>query len=406
MIACRACNGERCSVVVDLGHHPLADRFLTESMLELPETTYPLHVYWCADCGYAGLVHASSATERYVDQPYSYTASNSATSDGHFVDLAQEIANKSLSRHGPSAVVVDIGGNDGTLLKHIKGFRECSVLNIDASPNMCKLSEARGVPAWQGLFDFGIADQVARKLNYAEVVVCTNVLNHASDPLAFLRAAIMMLHPDGEIWIEVPSLTELIRRGAWDTIYAEHVSYFDAYMLCSMLEEAGAGAIQCETIDYMSGSLRVRAGKNLPFVYHVRAPLEDIRPSLADVQRIQVQANADRLVINAMIHQARESDGFRGIAAIGAAAKGNTILNFCKLDWRSIRCVADASPHKIGKFTPGSHIPIVDDQYVADGCFDEPSEGFSHGIVLPRNISGPLRDKFKKRDLSWIDWRL
>ena len=413
--SCRVCLSEATEVVLDLGHHPLADRFLTPAMLDAPETYYPLRVFVCTACGYAGLVHVVSDFQRYVADDYSYTAGNSPVAIRHFDELALEIVSRVPTLAGQSTLAVDIGGNDGTLLAAIARQTGCRVLNVEASPTMAKLSQRNGVPVTDSMgFGMDVADDIRLSKGGADLIVTTNTLNHIEDVVPTLADVHEALKPGGMLVIEVPSVLELIRRRAWDTVYLEHVHYFTLRALADAIMISGNFAIEhAETVPYQGGSLRVWARKSTgnPRFDHVRTQIEAepgpaelatawralgehaARTRRALVQGVLVTNRLRRSI--AAMSAGRPVDPSRPtVIAIGAAAKGNTLLNYCRLSASEIACVVDTSPHKIGKFTPGSHIPIVGDD-------DIPADA-THAVILPWNIAGHMRERYAGRGLEII----
>lgn len=397
---CRICESSNTEVVLDLGHHPLADRFLTPAMLDQPETFYPLRVYLCRECGYTGLTHVVHAHTRYQTDEYSYTASNSPVAVRHFDELASDIAFRHGTLAGQDRLAVDIGGNDGTLLHAIASKTGCRVLNVEASKNMAKLSRENGVPVSDhGLFDDGVSDAIMAERGGADLIVMTNTFNHISDPVGFMRHVAHAMNPGGMLVIEVPSARELLRAAAFDTIYLEHVSIFSLRTLVDTIWGDGAFWIEhAETVPYQGGSLRVYARKGpsekIPdYVARQIAAEQDETHGPCSAGPWRVLGEQAKRMREALIW---ELEGYnkRPAIAIGAAAKGNTLLNYCKLDSRLISCVVDSSPHKIGKFTPGSHIPIVGDD-------DIPADA-THAVILPWNIAGHLREKYAARGLEII----
>lgn len=396
---CRLCMSTDTEVVLDLGHHPLADRFLTPAMLAKPEITYPLRVFLCLSCGYTGLTHVVHETVRYQADDYSYTAGNSPVSVRHFDELADEIvAACGSGLAGATRLAVDIGGNDGTLLAAIAKRTQCRVLNVEASRNIAQLSQANGVPtARYGMFGEDSVDDI-RDRGGADLIVMTNVFNHASEPVRFLEWVDLALNAQGTLVIEVPSASELLRRGAFDTVYLEHVSYWSLGTLRYALAEVGLVVVRAETIPYMGGSLRVWARKERPLriVDSVDGfVMAELAIGLGKPMPWRRLAHLAAEARNELMRRLAHLDAMTNrIVAIGAAAKGNTLLNYCKLDTRLITHVVDTSPHKIGKFTPGSHIPIVGDDGVPPDT--------TAALILPWNLADHLRDRYAAKGWQFV----
>lgn len=412
MKICRVCSGKNTSKVIDLGHHPLADRFLTREMLDQPETTYPLSVWLCADCGYAGNGHVVSERERYQTDDYSYTAGNSPVSRAHFAELASAL----VLRFGKPDAALDIGGNDGTLCQAIKERSESTarVINIEPSLNIAKLSRDAGVETFETVWPGPYWEASARYSGGFDLITATNVLNHASDPNAFVSEVSRCLCVGGVFAFEVPSLAELVRQSAFDTIYVEHVSYFGLKSLDRLLRAHGLSIVHAETVPYMGGSLRVFAQK-LPCVTTLFAgePREIYDPFTYAGLMTKVNQMRERLVRQLRLIRAADGTAF----AIGAAAKGNTLLNYCRLASHDISFVVDTSPHKIGKWTPGSHIAIIDENRIPEthlgswtvlrGFGDNTPEcrsqhGECYAVILPWNIADHLIERSRHLPVKFI----
>ena len=398
---CRLCGSAGLEPIVDLGFHPLADRFLDPSSLLLPEVTYPLTVHLCGECGYAGLDHVVPPEVRYQEAAYSYTAGNSRISRGHFAELAREAT--AALRLGPRDLAVDVGGNDGTLLLALEAESDCAILNVEPSPNIANLSRAAGVTTIQEFWGRRAALEVARPqlpgaiARGASLIVATNAFNHDGDPCEFVACASMALRPGGSLVIEVPSLRRMVRQGAFDTIYLEHVSYFGLRPLVRMLGELGFGVERAAENDYMGGSIRIYARSggvaHAPDVLH-QVDVEDGEGTYEPeaYQALARGAERTRDDLCERLYRIRRSGGT--VVGVGAAAKGNTLLNYCRIHRGIVASVADQSPLKIGKLTPGSHLPIISDAEIPASA--------THALILPWNIASFLRDKLARPGLEFI----
>lgn len=420
---CRICDGRNFEPIIDLGHHPLADRFPTKRMLASePEIAWPLRVHLCADCGYAGLHVTVDVMTRYQAADYSYTAGNSPVSVKHFAELAAAI----VARCGVPGFAVDIGGNDGTLLAAIRAESaaadigrksETRVLNIEPSGPMLRLSLERGIAGAGVFWACGLGAATLVGTGKVDLFTATNVMNHAMNPNLFVREVATGLRDGGWFVFEVPSFHELVRQLAFDTIYLEHASYFGSRSLTRLLNQHGLTIEHVETIPYMGGSLRVFARKR------VYGAVESGWPAERDegvnnigniyhahnypVMMTMIRRARARLLEH--VHEIRAAGA--EVFAIGAAAKGNTLLNYCGFKPHDISCVLDTSPHKIGKYTPGSHIPIVDDdglpEQVKLGAAN-PYKGQGIGgarnsaIILPWNIATHLTSKYAHLNINFI----
>ncbi len=379
--------------IIQLGHHPLADTFLADEARQEPETRYPLEVLLFPESGYATLAYIMPPQERYQKVDYSYTASNSPVAVKHFGEMAQEICDElGLTAQD---LVVDIGGNDGTLLKAFHAISQSRMLNVEPAGNIAKIAEAANVPT---LTDFFGAEAVRTigTMGKAKAITGTNVFNHITDLQAFTADIAAALTDDGAFIFEAPSLLELVKRMAFDTIYLEHVSYFGIKPLVRLFGDHGLSIHRIEPSDYMGGSMRVYVKKTKADPAVVNGFMEQEQALGIYDQQTYVgfmeRVRAFKMNLNTELYEIKKRGGV--IVGIGAATKGNTLLNYCGIDGTLLTCVTDASALKIGKFTPGSLLPIVADADIPKNA--------THALILPWNIGVFLKEKLKHLNLEFI----
>lgn len=392
IMKCRLCQSEQIEKVVDLGHHPLADTFLPLELLMGPEVTYPLHLGLCLRCGHVFSLFSVSAIERYQKQDYSYDSSNSKISVAHFRAFAGAVLEvKALDANG---LVVDIGSNVGTLLSHFQDMGYPNVIGVEPSGNISAIAVKAGVPTINDFFSGNVVAQL-REVGAVQVLLSANVLNHADDLDGLLRTAKEVLAEDGIFVFEVPYLLDLVQGTAFDTIYHEHVHYYGVRPLAEALRRQGFSVFKIERLDYMCGSIRVytRVGdEHGPVVRELVQAEEDF--GLYEPSAYQAFMDRVRKVkTDVLLHLSEIRANGGKIIGIGAATKGNTFLNYCRLDGDMIAYVADASPLKIGKMTPGSHIPIIADQDIDAAA--------THALILPWNIAPMLQEKLAHLGLTF-----
>ena len=389
---CRLCSAEHIEKVVNLGYHPLADTFLTEELLFGPEVYYPLQLGSCRACGHVFTLYSVPAVDRYQKHEYSYDSSNSSVSIAHFKEFAQAVLGEETP--APGALIVDIGSNVGTLLSHFKDLGHPNVLGVEPSGNISALAVAAGIPTLNDFFDGGVVNAL-REAGPVQVLLSANVLNHADDLGALLQTATEVLARDGVFVFEVPYLLDLITGTAFDTIYHEHVHYYAIKPLAAALQRHGFSIFKVDNLDYMCGSIRVYtrlSGSHSPGVNAMIAAEEASGLyELGTYQRFMERVRRVKRTVNAHLAQICADGG--KIIGIGAATKGNTFLNYCRLDADTIAYIADASPLKIGKVTPGSHIPIIADQDI-DALA-------THALILPWNIAPMLQSKLAHLGLKF-----
>ena len=366
--------------IIDLGLHPCADTFLDSKYKANLLPRFPLQVGFCS-CFHFTAINKVSGHERYQKFKYSYTANNSPVSRNHFKTSAEKLAKK--IKLNINSFVVEAGSNDGTFLNAIKKFSNTQVLGIDPSKNVSKLAEEKGISTITEFFNLKVAKFIAKKYSKADLFYGANVFNHADDLINFLQAVKTIIKHNGLIVIEVPDLESLINNVGFDTIYHEHRNYFSENSLHKLFSKQKIKIIKIEKINYMSGSLRVYAQKNFTKLKNKKARTISIKKIIQFEKNIIIIKRK----INEFIYKMKRQNKI--IAGIGAATKGNTLLNYCNLTSQHIDFILDRSKLKIGKYTPGSSIKIVDEDHY---------KNFQALIILPWNISNYLIKKFVKKN--------
>jgi SAM-dependent methyltransferase len=390
---CRLCQSERIAKVVDLGYHPLADTFLPEELLFGPEVSYPLQLGSCRSCGHVFTLYSVSAVDRYQKSDYSYDSSNSEVSKAHFKEFTEAVLAEKTP--GPNGLVVDIGSNVGTLLSHFQSFGCRNVIGVEPSGNISALALQAGVPTINDFFCERVVGPL-RDAGPVQVLLSANVLNHADDLGALLTTAKGVLADDAVFVFEVPYLLDLIQGTAFDTIYHEHVHYYGIKPLTAALQRHGFSVFKIDRIDYMCGSIRVYTRVGGRHAAAVDSMIDAERAfglyEAATYDAFMGRVRKVKTTVLAQLAQIRAAGG--KIIGIGAATKGNTFLNYCRLDSDTIAYITDASPLKIGKLTPGSHIPIVGDHEI--------DRAATHALVLPWNIAPMLQAKLAHLGLTFL----
>ena len=384
--SCHLCGSKDLEKVLNLGFHPLADFFLKESQLEEPERRYPLCVLLCQNCGHGMNSFVVPPEVRYQENDYSYDSGNSKISIQHFKEMAEEVASRAQLKNGDLAV--DIGSNIGTLLGFFKNTG-AEIQGVDPAHNIAALAEKNGIPTINDFFSASACEKILKK-GKAKVITITNAFNHISPLDEFMKNVVSILDKEGSFVIELPYFLEIIRKKHFDVIYLEHVSYIAIKPLVPFFKKFGLSITHLEENNYMSGSIRIFVG------YGQESELVAKQISLEEKFGLYDQAEWGKFaeeVKNCKINllkelvKARESGG--KIVAIGAAAKGNTLLNYCGIDATLIDFATDASPLKIGKYTPGSHLPIFSD--------DKIDKDVSHALILAWNIADFLKEKISPK---------
>jgi len=358
MVKCIVCSSSNVQEFLDLGPTALANNFLTSEELSEPEPKYPLRVGFCNECGHAQLlehVPPSAMFEKYL-----YISCMSDTLKAHLYDLAQVVTER--CHLGPEDLVIDIGSNDGTLLSGFK-CHGVKTLGVDPAKNLVDLARQVGVETYTAFFGSETAAQIVDKWGKASVITATNTFPHIPNLADFLQGIDTVLAPDGAFVIEAHYLVDLLKQSAFDTIYHEHVSYWALGPMVYLFNHHGMQVVNVERLPLHHGQLRVfvqRQGKGT------------VQPSVDDVLEMERSRGIDRFAtyegfarqtqrikqnLQRTVHDFL-AQGKR-IAGYGAPAKGNTLLSFLEIGPDKIEYIADRSPLKQGRYTPGTHIPVV-----------------------------------------------
>ncbi len=357
---CRSC-GERLShVFADLGSSPLANAYLTEAQLEQPEPFYPLRVYVCQGCFLVQLPQVVTPAEMFSD--YAYFSSYSESWLRH----ARTYAEQMIERFGldSTSKVVEIASNDGYLLQYFKE-RGVPVLGVEPAANVAAAAHEAGIPTLVEFFGLDTADELRLSGEEADLLVGNNVLAHVPDLAGFVEGLKLLLKPNGVVTLEFPHLLRLIENGEFDTIYHEHVSYFSLLAVERPFAHAGLALFDVEELPTHGGSLRV-------YLRHVEDASKPTSRRVEQLREHEREAGLERLetytefdervrlvkrdLLDFLIGAKREG---KSIVGYGAAAKGNTLLNYCGIRGDFVDYVVDRSPHKQGLFQPGTHLPIL-----------------------------------------------
>lgn len=382
--SCHLCDSKKLSTVLDLGYHPLADSFLHKEQLSEPETRYPLRILLCGACGHVMNSYVVQPEFRYQRHEYSYDSGNSSVSVRHFEELAHDVIERVGVQKGD--MVVDIGSSVGTLLKAFQTQSGASIVGIEPARNIAKISRKNRIKTVEEFWGKKAASAVL-KTGRARVVTATNCFNHIEKPHVFIEQVLRVLEKDGTFVFEVPYLLPLVEKSAFDTMYLEHISYFAVAPLKKFFAKHGCAITHVEENDYMGGTIRVFVSRGTRTGASVAAFLErEKKIGLADsrvYKEMGKRVHALKLRLLKEVLALRKSGKI--VVGIGAAAKGNTLLNYCTFDPSALSFITDASPLKVNKFTPGSHIPILPDSAI--------TREVTHALILPWNIAEFLTKK-------------
>jgi SAM-dependent methyltransferase len=356
-LACRSCGQTDLSIVLSLGSTPLANALRDRAQLDEPEPRYPLDLAVCHRCSLTQIAETVSPAVLFADYPY--MSSYSDTMLRHAESMAADL----IGRHalGAGSFVVEIGSNDGYLLKHFQrgGVK---VLGIDPAQPACAAALADGVPTRQAFFGSALADDLVRAGTRADVIVANNVLAHVPDVNDVVAGIRSLLAPGGILVLETPYVHDLLERLEFDTIYHEHVFYYSLTALDALLARHGLSIVDVERLAVHGGSLRVTAAADgsRPATHAVNARRVDeaawgVRDP-ATYRRFATRVGEAVADLRQFL-QDRKRTG-RRMAAYGAAAKGTTLLSALGIGGEVLDFVVDRSPRKQGRYLPGTRLPI------------------------------------------------
>jgi hypothetical protein len=355
---CRCCDASDLDPILSLGPTPLANAFLRSPEEFAAERSYPLDLHRCRRCGLLQLLDV--VNPEVLFRHYLYVTGTSTTQAAHNQRYARSLV-ESL-RLGPRDLVVEIASNDGSLLRSFAshGVR---TLGVEPARNLAAESTASGIETIDEFFTRELAGRLRASQGAARAVVANNVLAHVDDPRSFLAGCRDLLAADGVVAIEVPYMGDLRERVEYDTVYHEHLSYFSIAALLRLGEAVNLRAVRIDRLPVHGGSVRVcfspAAKEHSPQVCEQEA--EERRAGLAGVERYRqfaADVEASRTALVDLLERLA-TDG-RAVAGYGAPAKGNTLLNFCRIDTRLLGYTVDKNPRKVGLFTPGAHLPVLD----------------------------------------------
>jgi len=384
---CRHCGKLLEHSFLDLGFAPPSNAYLLAENLSHAEVHYPLRVKVCDQCWLVQTEDYARADELF-SADYAYFSGTSTGWLDHAARYANAIADR--LRLGSESLVIEVASNDGYLLKNFVAA-DIPCLGIEPTDSTASAAEALGIPVLREFFGKALGHQLAADGHQADLIAANNVYAHVPDINDFTRGLAAALKPEGTITLEFPHLVPLIKHTQFDTIYHEHFSYLSLTAVKGIFAAAGLRVWDVEQLPTHGGSLRV-------YGCHADAaiPTEDsVGLLLAREQQFGItrlgtytafQARADRVKDDFLAFLIEQKRAGRQVAAYGAAAKGNTLLNYAGIRPDLLPFVSDAAVSKQGKFMPGSHIPILSPQALRD---NPPNDV----IVLPWNIANEVRNE-------------
>lgn len=387
---CRHCKTELNHIFVDLVNCPPSNDMLKEEQLNEPEIFYPLKIFTCHNC-YLVQVDEMKKADAIFNNEYTYFSSYSTSWLAHskqYVDMMMK-----RFAFDSSSQVIEIASNDGYLLQYFKEYN-VPVLGVDPTANTAVVAISKGIPTIVDFFGSSFAQtQLVRKGIKADLILGNNVLAHVPDINDFVRGVKIALKDTGVVTFEFPHLMRLVEECQFDTIYHEHFSYLSFTAVSQVFQSEELEMFDVQELLTHGGSLRI-------FAKHIEDHSKEISPNVKSLLEREETAGMKQLdyynnfqqrvekikysVWEFLINARREN---KKVIGYGAAAKGNTLLNYCGIKGTDlIQFVVDASPHKQNKYLPASHIPVYDLNSIAEYKPD-------YVIILPWNLKKEISDQ-------------
>ena len=392
---CRFCAHELSHSFIDLAQSPPSNAYLKAEQLNEPETFFPLKVWVCETCFLVQIDEYKKSTDIFNDE-YAYFSSYSSSWLAHSKRYTEGV----IKRFGynENSLVVEIASNDGYLLQYFKE-KNIPVFGIEPTANTAKVAIEKGVSTIVDFFGERLAKQLVAEGKKADLLLGNNVLAHVPDINDFVRGLKIVLNTEGVITMEFPHLLNLIQQNQFDTIYHEHFSYLSFHLVKQVCETHGLELFDVEALPTHGGSLRIFAKHKEDFTKKISLNVSNLlkKEAKAGLQNLSIyqtfQAKADKVKDDFLLFLLKAKKQNKTVVGYGAAAKGNTLLNYCGVKTDLVRFVVDASPHKQGKYLPGSHIPVVQESEIKALKPD-------YVVIFPWNIKSEI-----EQQLHYIrDW--
>lgn len=392
---CRFCQSSLAVEMIDLVNSPASNSYLTKESVNQPEVYYPLKVMVCSSCWLAQINESKSHSEIF-DEDYAYFSSYSLSWLDHCESYVEMIAAR-LELNEESRVL-EVASNDGYMLQYFKD-KNIDCLGVEPTESTARICEQKGIETLVEFFGVSLAEKLVRQNKLKDLIIGNNVLAHVPDINDFVAGLSLVLKPNGVITLEFPHLMKLIDGKQFDTIYHEHYSYLSLYTVNKIFAKHDLCIFDVEKLTTHGGSLRVYASHISSKDHVIESRVDDLISEerqfglmSADVyEKFSRRVKSIKNDLSLFLIECNKAD--KKIIAYGAAAKGNTLLNYCGIRVDMIEYVVDASPHKIGKYMPGSHLPIVSEERIRESKPD-------YIVILPWN----LRDEIVEQLAYARDW--
>lgn len=395
---CRMCKSKELQKIIQLTPTPPANAFLTKDELLKSEPFFPLDVNFCSNCGQLQLTHVVSP--ELLFRNYVYVSSTSPVFIAHFEEYANDLINKfDLTS---DSLVIDIGSNDGILLRPLKEAG-IQVLGVDPAVEIAKKATKNGITTLPEFLTTTIANKIVKKYGLANVVCANNAFAHINDLDEIVESVKILTHQDGVFVVEFPYLIDFMEKNLFDTIYHEHVSYLSIRSLTALFKRHGMEIFDAKKVNSHGGSLRVYVKKD-EGKYKTTKNVTDYlaKENKMELNKVETYLNfakkieKNKIKLTELLKKLK-SQG-KTIVGYGAPAKGNTLLNFFGIGSQILDYVVDDSEYKQGLYTPGTHILVVPSSKIKETNPD-------YILILAWNFAESIMDKlsdFKKTGGKFI----
>lgn len=388
---CRNCkkNLEHC--FVDLGSAPPSNSYLTKTQLDMSEKFYPLKVFVCDKCWLVQVIDYAGR-DVFFNEFYPYFSSISMSFLKHAKNYVKYIINRFKIKK--NSRIIEIASNDGYLLQYFKK-KNYNCIGIEPSKSCAEYARAKGINVIQEFFDQNLAKNLAKKKLRADLIIANNVLAHVPNISDFVRGVSSLLKPKGLVTFEFPHMLNLIKNNQYDTIYHEHYSYLSLISVQDIFKRNNLKIFDVQEVKTHGGSLRIFAQQKSSTFYKLSKEISKIIKiekkfklnSIETYKNFQKITDHNKNELIKFLLNCKKK-GLK-VAAYGAAAKGNTLLNYAGIRKDLISYVCDTSPFKQGKFLPGSRIPILSPKYLIKKKPD-------YVLILPWNIADEVINQLKE----------
>jgi hypothetical protein len=391
---CRHCNFGLQNIFLDLEYAPASNAYLNAKDLQGPEKYYPLKVGVCSKCWLVQTYDYTNATDLF-DSEYAYFSSTSSSWLEHSKKYFQKI--KKLLNLNKNSFIVELASNDGYLLKNFveEGFK---CLGVEPTASTAEAAEKIGINVFREFFGHKTSAEIVNSWGKASLIIGNNVYAHVPDINDFTKGMKNLLLSNGTITLEFPHLLNIIQKNQFDTIYHEHFSYLSLHSVNSIFNAHGLRLYDAEKIATHGGSLRVYGCHSDDVRTSSKSLLslvkEELDFGLMEIHTYEnFQFQAEQIKNNLLSFLINQKENKKTVVAYGAAAKGNTLLNYAGVKKDLLSCVYDAALSKQNKFMPGSHIPIKSPDILI-------AEKPDYVLILPWNIADEIKLSLKSLEKS------